>query len=521
MSYNQRLKTLNTSLNTSPPGIMEGSCTLTEHNFSLNLPKIYNSKLQWLAVPLLLLNDILAFYLSILIAFAIRAFLLPAVIKTFPEIFLSVIFHVLWWVPLLGCIFFIFEKSYTKRLSFWQEAGQLVKTTTLAFLVVVCIVFLAKLGDTTSRTLVMLAWAISLFVVPTLRYLGKLVLVKLHIWEKPVIIVGTGETGKLIANTFNREPTIGYKPVGFLGDGKAEQLHRPALVSGKEVPVLGSFDEAEAIMERSGIRDIIVAVPGMESKKLVQLVNRLQRKAHKLLVVPDLFGMPMEGVDVQYLFNERTLVLGIKNNLNDKVNIVIKRAFDLLAGLLILTGLLPFMLLIAILIKVESKGPVIFAHRRLGKDGVEFNCLKFRTMVSNAQQVLEELLENDQEAYEEWNRDFKLKNDPRVTRIGNFLRKTSLDELPQIINVLKGEMSLVGPRPIVQDEIIKYGPMIDNYYQVPPGITGLWQVNGRSDVDYKTRVQIDTWYIRNWSLWLDITLLIRTISVVFACKGAY
>lgn len=519
MSYDQRLKTAETLAS----GVMDIKSSLNEHNFSLNSHRLYNSRLQLLAVPLLVFNDILAFFLSILIAFVIRSLLLPAVVGIFPQIFLIVVLQVLWWVPLLGCIFFVFEKSYTKRLPFWQEAGQIVKTTSLAFLVAVCIVFLAKLGDTTSRTLVVLAWAVSLFIVPTSRYVGKLLLVRLHIWEKPVIILGTGETGKLIANAFFNEPTIGYKPVGFLDEDKTLQQCSTelALGLGREVPVLGGFDDAEIIMERSGIRDIIVAVPGMESRKLVKLVNRLQRKAYKLLVVPDLFGMAMEGVDVQYLFNERTLVLGIKNNLNNKFNIIIKRAFDLLVGLLILTGLLPFMVFIGVLIKLESKGPVIFAHRRLGKGGAEFNCLKFRTMVSNAQQVLVELLENDQEAYEEWNSDFKLKNDPRVTRIGRFLRSTSLDELPQIINVLKGEMSLVGPRPIIRDEIVKYGDKIENYYRVTPGITGLWQVNGRNDVDYKKRVQIDTWYIRNWSLWLDITLIIRTIKVVFGRKGAY
>lgn len=500
----------------------DGTCPAAGYDFLLHMTVARNAKLRLLAVPLLIFNDILAFYLSILIAYSVRLLLLPAVVKVFPELpSLTFIFRSIWWVPFLGCLFFIFEKTYTKRLPYWQEAGQIVKTATLVFLLTMCIVFLAKQGDSTSRTTVMLSWVVSIFIVPTFRYLGKLLLAKLHIWEKPVLIVGAGETGRLILNALDNEPTLGYKPVGFLDDDKIKHLHPPRLASGQEVPVLGNLGDAEIIMERSGVRDVIVAVPGMPSKKLVQLVNRLQRKARNLMVVPDLFGMAMEGVGVQYLFNERTLLLDIKNNLNDKFNIFIKKVFDLSAGLVIFTCLLPFMILIAALIKIESKGPVIFTHRRLGKGGVEFNCLKFRTMVSNAQQVLGELLESNQDAYEEWNRDFKLKDDPRVTRIGGFLRKTSLDELPQIINVLKGEMSLVGPRPIVRDEIIKYGTSIDNYYQVLPGITGLWQVNGRNDVDYKTRVQIDTWYIRNWSLWLDITLLIRTISVVIARKGAY
>jgi undecaprenyl-phosphate galactose phosphotransferase len=502
-------------------GVLDGFNSLADNKASPQIEVVNKVNLQFLAAPLLLLNDILAFYVCILIAYLLRSSLLPIVIKSFPPISLFRVFNVVWWVPMLGCLFFIFQKLYTKRLPFWQEAGCIVKTSTQAFLVAICILFLAKMGGSTSRAVVLIAWSVSLFVLPTLRYIGKSILVKIHIWEKPVIIVGAGETGKIVANALHREATLGFNPVGFLDDDRDKHLHPPELSSGKEVPVLGSFKDAENIMERSGIRDVIVAAPGMPSRSLVQLVNRLQRKALNLMVVPDLFGMAMEGVDVQYLFDERTLVLGIKNNLNDWLNVYTKRIFDLLAGLLILLCIAPFMLIIGMLIKLESKGPVLFGHKRIGKDNVQFKCLKFRTMVCNAQQALEELLKNDPGAREEWERDFKLKNDPRITKIGKFLRKTSLDELPQLINVIKGEMSLVGPRPIVKDEIVRYGNRINYYYQVPPGITGLWQVSGRSDIDYNTRVRIDTWYVRNWSLWQDITLLIRTVKVVLGRKGAY
>lgn len=478
-------------------------------------------KRQLLATPLLVISDLCAFSLCILIAYAVRVLILPVLIQTNLQITLFHVLDSLWWIPLLGCIFFAFEKSYAKRLAFWQEAGEIVKTSTLTFLVSIFILFLAGSRDATSQSLVILAWAASLFVLPALHYAGKLILVKLRIWIRPVIIAGAGETGKLIINALSREPTMGYMPVGFLDDDKEKQLHPPKLPSGQELPVLGGFSEAEAIIERTGVHHVIIAAPGLQGQKLVQLVNRLQRKVNNLLIIPDLFGMAMEGINAQYLFNERTLLLGVRNNLNNKFNVIVKKIFDLTAGLLIFICLLPLMFVIAVLIKIDSRGPVIFAHRRIGKNGREFKCLKFRTMVSNAREVLEELLEKDPRAREEWQRDFKLKNDPRITRVGKFLRQTSLDELPQIFNVLKGDMSLVGPRPIVKDEIARYGSKIGYYYQVLPGITGLWQVNGRNDVDYKTRVQIDTWYVRNWSLWLDITLLIRTVGVVLARKGAY
>lgn len=158
---------------------------------------------------------------------------------------------------------------------------------------------------------------------------------------------------------------------------------------------------------------------------------------------------------------------------------------------------------------------------RIGKNGKPFPCYKFRSMCVDAKIKLEELLETDPEAKAEWERDFKLRNDPRVTKSGAFLRKTSLDELPQIFNVLKGEMSLVGPRPIIHEELERYGEYVDDYLMVKPGITGMWQVSGRSDIDYEERVLLDSWYVRNWSVWIDIVMLFKTFKVVLLRKGAY
>ncbi|QNB47099.1 exopolysaccharide biosynthesis polyprenyl glycosylphosphotransferase [Thermanaerosceptrum fracticalcis] len=200
---------------------------------------------------------------------------------------------------------------------------------------------------------------------------------------------------------------------------------------------------------------------------------------------------------------------------------VSKRIFDLVVGFAALLVALPFMILIAIAIKIDSKGPVIFGHTRVGKDGKSFKCLKFRTMVMNSQEILDNLLLENPQLREEWEKDFKLKNDPRITRVGHFLRKTSLDELPQLVNVIKGEMSLVGPRPIINKEVQKYGNYYEIYKAVLPGITGLWQVSGRNDIDYEERVQLDVRYVRNWSLWMDIKILIRTAGIVLGRKGAY
>jgi len=198
----------------------------------------------------------------------------------------------------------------------------------------------------------------------------------------------------------------------------------------------------------------------------------------------------------------------------------VKRWFDIIASSLLLLLLSPLFALLVWKITRDS-GPAIFGHVRVGQNRKPFKCLKFRTMVCNAEAVLTELLDNDAESRAEWEQCFKLKNDPRITCVGNFLRKTSLDELPQLWNVLKGEMSLVGPRPVVKDELTLYGNDLEYYLMAKPGMTGIWQISGRNNVDYDTRVKMDSWYVKNWSLWSDIVILLKTIPGVFCRDGAY
>ena len=215
------------------------------------------------------------------------------------------------------------------------------------------------------------------------------------------------------------------------------------------------------------------------------------------------------------------MMIKVKNNLAHWHNKAMKRVFDIMCCLPGVILLSPVFAIISLMIYISDPGPIIFAHKRIGKNGKPFDCYKFRSMIVDAENVLEQYLKDNPAAREEWEKDFKLKNDPRVTKIGAFLRKTSLDELPQLINVIKGEMSLVGPRPIVEAEIEKYGIFFKDFAMVTPGITGVWQVNGRSDTTYDERVSMDSWYVHNWSLWLDIWYLIKTFKVVLQRKGAY
>jgi exopolysaccharide production protein ExoY len=197
-----------------------------------------------------------------------------------------------------------------------------------------------------------------------------------------------------------------------------------------------------------------------------------------------------------------------------------KRIVDVLGAIVLGLVFSPLILTILFLMR-KSGGTVIYRHRRVGRRGQMFSCLKFRTMVPNADQVLRDLLEKDSDLRAEWIRDHKLRNDPRVTRLGRFLRRTSLDELPQLLNVLRGEMSLVGPRPVVREELLRYGRNVGTYLTAKPGITGLWQVTGRNDTDYRRRVVLDTYYVRNQNLLLDLYILAKTTGVVLGGSGAY
>lgn len=197
-----------------------------------------------------------------------------------------------------------------------------------------------------------------------------------------------------------------------------------------------------------------------------------------------------------------------------------KRILDILVAGTALILLAPIMLIVSALIQLTIGGPVIFAHKRVGLNGVAFPCLKFRSMVLDGDAILQQHLENDPEAAREWRETRKLKNDPRVTPLGKLLRKSSIDELPQLFNVLRGDMSCVGPRPIVTAELERYGPHVYDYLCVRPGLTGIWQVSGRSRLSYRHRVALDSLYVRRWSMWLDIALLLRTIPAVLAFEEA-
>ena len=259
----------------------------------------------------------------------------------------------------------------------------------------------------------------------------------------------------------------------------------------------------------------------MHRDQLQELISKIQPYVRDISFAPDLIGTPMIGAEAEVLFSEEVLMLHMRNNLARRRNRIVKRVFDLVCTTIGSILISPILIVLTIMVAISNKGHVIFAHQRVGKHGVLFPCYKLQTMIPNAQEALEKYLKENPEARKEWEENFKLEHDPRVTKLGAFLRKTSLDELPQLWNVIRGDMSLVGPRPIVTKEIERYGDYFREYSMVLPGITGMWQASGRSDTTYEERVAMDTWYVRNWSVWIDLMYLFKTVKAVAFGKGAY
>jgi Undecaprenyl-phosphate galactose phosphotransferase WbaP len=382
-----------------------------------------------------------------------------------------------------------------------EELRQLASATSTVFLILIAITFSFKITLNFSRLIFAFSWFFSLILVQFDRWLVRVIARKLKLWGEPVAIVGNGPESEYIVDYLNRSIRMGFRPA--------------ILINGR-----GPCDEnLSSTLKASGIRSAILILPEISDKMRHIIINEQRLGFNRLYLISSLGWVGSLGVVPHDL--EGVLALELRQNLLHSTDRLLKRSLDIVVSLFSLILAFPALALIAILIKLDSPGPLLYHHLRVGKDGQWIKVLKFRTMVCNADQVLEEYLKKHPELRAEWEEFQKLKNDPRVTNVGRFLRRFSLDEVPQFWNILKGQMSLVGPRPIVGDEIKNYKDVFTLYKRVHPGLTGLWQVSGRNDTKYDERVRYDEYYIRNWSIWLDFYILIRTVWVVLERKGAY
>jgi Undecaprenyl-phosphate galactose phosphotransferase WbaP len=394
-----------------------------------------------------------------------------------------------------------------------EELRRATRATTWVYLTLGMATFLFKGGEVYSRAVFLMGWAWSLLYVPLGRGLVRYLFARRHWWGYPAVVLGAGLTGEMVIKTLQRQPWLGLKPVAVLDD----DLDKHGSLSG--VPVVGGMEQAPALARELGIPYAIVAMPGVPGERRLDLFNRYGHLFPHMLIIPDLVGFSSLWVEAKDIGG--ILGLEVRQRLLLPWPRFIKRFADLA-----LTGIggliaLPFVGLIALFIKLDSSGPVFYSQERIGSSGRRFRAWKFRSMVKDSEKVLHEYLERHPELRAEWERDHKLRFDPRVTRMGRWLRRSSLDELPQLWNVLRGEMSLVGPRPIVEQEIGRYGERFVLYNKVLPGITGLWQVSGRNTTSYTERVNLDSYYVNNWSVWLDIYILVRTARAVLSGRGAY
>ncbi|AME04178.1 undecaprenyl-phosphate galactose phosphotransferase WbaP [Selenomonas sp. oral taxon 136] len=423
--------------------------------------------------------------------------------------------YLFFWIPLVFIAFLAISQTYTKMRPIIAMVQQIFYAVLYALITCILILYFMQASMLASRLYVILFGVLALFNIYVERYVLLKFLKTTNMFMKPVILIGAGKTAEIVLQFFEGDLGYRYRIVGLLDDDPiSEELPQKFLL-------LGKVSDAESIIRDSGVKTVIITAPGMDSARLEKLVAKIQPLVRDILFVPDLMMLPLGHVGVEPFYTEKVFMLSIRNNLARRRNRLAKRVFDLIATICGGFLILPILLVLAVLVGIDNKGHIIFAHRRVGQNGKLFPCYKFQTMVPNAQERLEEYLAKNPEARKEWEESFKLTNDPRVTKLGAFLRKTSLDELPQLWNVLMGDMSLVGPRPIVTKEIERYGDYIREYYMVPPGITGMWQVNGRSDTTYEERVAMDTWYVRNWSVWIDLVYLFKTVKTVFTGKGAY
>ena len=326
-------------------------------------------------------------------------------------------------------------------------------------------------------------------------------------WGLPAVVYCSGKSGDLLVQRFLKNSYLGYRPALIVNDSpKADGDFMG-------VPVLPPSDELFEAIKKRKIK--VAALCGYKSDVL-----EIKKFFRYTIVVSEQLNSTMSGAP--HLRDIAGIVAFSSTNYLTKIQShVAKRAFDIAIILFSLPLTLPVCLLTALFVKLTSPGPILYGHKRVGRNGKEFKCWKFRSMYINADQQLEKILKENPEMRKQWEKDRKLENDPRVTPFGKFIRKTSLDELPQLLNIFVGQMSFVGPRPVMQDELERYGKKADYILSVLPGLSGMWQTSGRSDTAYEDRVTLDAYYIQNWSIWLDIWILIKTVWVVLCGKGAY
>jgi len=423
-------------------------------------------------------------------------------------------------LSILLIVLFGSRGHYSSRHPFWTETRDVVVGVLVFAMADSSLQFAFQ--DQTSRLWLGITWVLTIPLIMSGRLFTRYLLNRSGRWSVRTLMIGEGRYAENATTALESEPYLGYNVVARCPFAALDPDSQPLDGSDNILEkVGGSVGHAVSNLVADCRASFVVLSPSpQEFGQLDQIVSRLDRWNIPYAVVPPLKGISMLSLEPQQFYSHDVMMLTFRASLTHPAARIMKRLFDLVVSMTLLTVLAPFLLTVAFVIKLDG-GPALFGQTRVGKEGRLFTCLKFRSMVPDADVRLKQLLESDAPAAAEWAETHKLRDDPRITLIGSFLRRTSLDELPQLFNVLRGEMSLVGPRPIVEEEVARYGDDLDYYLNSLPGITGLWQVSGRNDTSYQRRVELDRWYTQNWSLWQDIAILCKTIPAVTGRKGAY
>lgn len=420
----------------------------------------------------------------------------------------------------LGLLTFLVRGIYRlpRSAGLLDEATMVVGGVTTAMAGVIFTAFLSRFLP--SRLVFVYAWAIAIALLLARRMLtraGRRMLWSRGVFVDRVVVVGAGDLGRRILQALMGIPSLGYRVVGFVDDGLEEDRLSVATESGLErADRLGTTEDLERIIEGHDVDEVIIALPATAHGRVLEIIEHCRRRDVQFKFVPDLLQLSLDRVDLGEVAG--VPLIGIKDASIRGVDYAMKRLADVAIAATVLTLMAIPMAVIAVLIRLDSPGPSLYRQRRVGRNGELFTITKFRCMVENADEQRAELMAMHGHMDP---RLFKLRNDPRLTRVGKALRRFSLDELPQFINVLSGHMSVIGPRPQLPEEVATYEEWHKQRLLVTPGLTGLWQVNGRSNLSFDEMVRLDLYYAEHWSPWLDIKIVLRTIPAVLTGRGAY
>ncbi|HNS13780.1 MAG TPA: sugar transferase [Syntrophorhabdaceae bacterium] len=436
-------------------------------------------------------SDILSVYASIALAFYTRVWL-GGFVELIPLSHGMGSYLARWWIPLTVVVMITYHRGYGILITYWDESFHILKSLFMSFLVAWVILSLQKETEEVSRIVVTLSFIYMAFIMTSVRALVRFLLYRIADFRREAFI-HAGED-RHVENAL----------MSFLDD----EWYAGYRITGRGGPSVAGDHAAVCF----------ISVESADEKTIRQLKPNFK----DLIIVSDATGLSFMNTEIKTYINKSLALIATTNGLLSRNRLFLKRAFDITISCLGLMLSVPIFAVVAAMIKIDSRGPVFFRHKRCGKGLSEFEMIKFRTMHINSEETLKRYLEKNPESLRDLEEKNKIEEDPRVTRIGKLLRRTSVDELPQLFNVLAGAMSIVGPRPDSREAVEKfYQEYKEIYENIRPGITGLWQVSGRSDVDYKRRVKLDYLYMLNWSLWLDSVILLSTFRAILSGKGAY